>query len=181
MEEINEGENYEENCRKEMLKLKREIKIGKLLLYQKKNELKEQIEQNEKLKIDFNELYNKIKEISKNVRDYDLQNKNMEYDINSKIYEKQKLFNEINEEKLVPIKNYAENNDDFNYENYEILIYIKRNFNKNISMNDKVIFVYFFEYVNSSLLYKVLLLFASLLSNKFLFSSLILFGSFIKF
>ena len=120
MEEINEGENYEENCRKEMLKLKREIKIGKLLLYQKKNELKEQIERNEKLKIDFNELYNKIKEISKNVRDYDLQNKNMEYDINSKIYEKQKLFNEINEEKLVPIKNYAENNDDFNYENYEI-------------------------------------------------------------
>ena len=119
-DEINDENNYEENCRKELLKLKREIKISKLLLNQKKLELNEEIEKNEKFKNISNELIEKVKEISKDVQKYDVENKNMEYDIRFKIFEKEKLFKEIIEGKLVPLNNYVENNDDFNYDNYDI-------------------------------------------------------------
>ena len=119
-EEINDENNYEENCRKELLKLKREIKISKLLLNQKKMELNEEIGKNDKFKKITNELIEKFKEISKNVQKYDVENKNMEYDIRIKKYEKEKLFKEIIEGKLVPLNNYIENNDDFNYDNYDI-------------------------------------------------------------
>ena len=119
-EEINDENNYEENCRKELLKLKREIKISKLLLNQKKMELNEEIGKNDKFKKITNELIEKFKEISKNVQKYDVENKNMEYDIRIKKYEKEKLFKEIIEGKLVPLNNYVENNDDFNYDNYDI-------------------------------------------------------------
>ena len=119
-DEINDENNYEENCRKELLKLKREIKIIKLLLNQKNIELNEEIEKNEKFKNIFNELIEKVKEISKDVQKYDVENKNMEYDIRFKKFEKEKLFKEIIEGKLVPLNNYVENNDDFNYDNYDI-------------------------------------------------------------
>ncbi len=119
-DEINDENNYEENCRKELLKLKREIKISKLLLNQKKIELNEEIEKNEKFKNISNELIEKVKEISKDVQKYDVENKNMEYDIRFKKFEKEKLFKEIIEGKLVPLNNYVENNDDFNYDNYDI-------------------------------------------------------------
>ena len=119
-EEINDENNYEENCRKELLKLKREIKISKLLLNQKKMELNEEIGKNDKFKKITNELIEKFKEISKNVQKYDVENKNMEYDIRIKKYEKEKLFKEIIEGKLVPLNNYVDNNDDFNYDNYDI-------------------------------------------------------------
>ena len=119
-DEINDENNYEENCRKELLKLKREIKISKLLLNQKKMELNEEIERNEKFKNISNELIEKVKEISKDVQKYDVENKNMEYDIRFKKFEKEKLFKEIIEGKLVPLNNYVENNDDFNYDNYDI-------------------------------------------------------------
>ena len=119
-DEINDEDNYEENCRKELLKLKREIKISKLLLNQKKIELNEEIERNEKFKNISNELIEKVKEISKDVQKYDVENKNMEYDIRFKKFEKEKLFKEIIEGKLVPLNNYVENNDDFNYDNYDI-------------------------------------------------------------
>ncbi len=119
-EEINNENDYEKNCKKEYLKLKREIKISKLLLNQKKQELNEEFEKNEKLKIKYIELFDKIKEISEKSKIYELQNKDMEYDINLKEYEKQKLFKEITEGKLVPLNNEVENKDDFNYDNYDI-------------------------------------------------------------
>ena len=119
-EKINDQNDYEKNCKKEYFKLKREIKISKLLLNQKKQELNEEIEKNENLKKKFNELFDKVKEISEKSKIYELQNKNMEYDNSLKEYEKKKLFKEITEGKLVPLNNYAENNDDFNYDNYDI-------------------------------------------------------------
>ena len=119
-EEINNENDYEKNCKKEYLTLKREIKLSKLLLNQKKQELNEEFEKNEKLKIKYIELFDKIKEISEKSKIYELQNKDMEYDINLKEYEKQKLFKEITEGKLVPLNNEVENKDDFNYDNYDI-------------------------------------------------------------
>ena len=119
-EEINNENDEEKNYKKEYLKLKREIKISKLLLNQKKQELNEELEKKEKLKIKYIELFDKIKEISEKSKIYELQNKNMEYDINLKEYEKQKLFKEITEGKLVPLNNEVENKDDFNYDNYDI-------------------------------------------------------------
>ena len=62
MEDLNNNDNYE-NCRKEMLNLRREIQISKLLLYQKQKELNDENIKNGNLNNEFVLLINKINEL----------------------------------------------------------------------------------------------------------------------
>ena len=114
-------DNYEENCRKEFFKLKRELKISELLLDKKKEELKEEKEKNEKLNKDAQKIVDESNKLSNEIEDFEGKNKQLEEEIKLKNSELEKLVKKINEGKLVPLDNYSEDIfEKINYENYKI-------------------------------------------------------------
>ena len=110
-----------ENERKEFFKLKRELKISKLILYQKNQELKEIIEEKDKLKNENQMIIDKTNQLFKETNDLDEQSKKLEIDIKKKEDEQKELEKRINENKLVPLDDYEEEKfEQINYDNYNI-------------------------------------------------------------
>ena len=119
MEALNN--NYYENCKKELFRLKREIKISKLLLNQKKNEIKEAKKTNEKLKNDNQNFVEQINKLMKQINDCNEQNKIIEESNNLKKVELEELVKKINESKLIPLEEYYEDDDEqIDYDNFKI-------------------------------------------------------------
>ena len=120
MEDLNNNDNYE-NCRKEMLNLRREIQISKLLLYQKQKELNDENIKNGNLNNEFVLLINKINELMQKVSDYESENRKIQEENNKKKLEQEELFRKINELKLTPSENCFQYNDrQLNDENFEV-------------------------------------------------------------
>ena len=120
MEDLNNNDNYE-NCRKEMLNLRREIQISKLLLYQKQKELNDENIKNGNLNNEFVLLINKINELMQKVSDYESENRKIQEENNKKKLEQEELFRKINELTLTPSENCFQYNDiQLNDENFEV-------------------------------------------------------------
>ena len=116
-----ENNNNEENCRKELFKLKRELKISKLLLKKKKEELNEEKEKNDKLKNEQKAIFDEFNKLSKEIEEFKEKNVLIEENINLKNLELEELVGKINEGKLIPLDDYAEDYfEKINYENYKI-------------------------------------------------------------
>lgn len=113
--------NNEENCRKELFKLKRELKISKLLLKKKNEELNEEKEKNDKLKNEQKAIFEEFNKLSKEIEEFKEKNALIEENNNLKNLELEELVGKINEGKLIPLDDYAEDYfEKINYENYKI-------------------------------------------------------------
>ena len=123
MEYLNGNENNE-NEKKEFFRLKRELKISKLLLSDKIKELKEISLGVEKLKNENQMVLDKINLLYKEINDFDEKNKILEENSKMKEEEKKELGERIFERKLIPlipVEEYEQNNfDQINYDNYNI-------------------------------------------------------------
>ena len=120
MENLNNN-SYNDNCQKELFKLRRELKISKLLLHQKLKEIEEAKKTNEQLKSENQNFFDKVNQLLKEIKDYNEQNKNLEKNNNLKKLEQEELVKKINEGKLIPLDNYIEENDEqINYDNFPI-------------------------------------------------------------
>ena len=123
MEYLNGNENNE-NEKKEFFRLKRELKISKLLLSDKIKELKEISLGVDKLKNDNQMVLDKINLLYKEINDFDEKNKILEENNKMKEEEKKELGERIFERKLIPlipVEEYEENNfEQINYDNYNI-------------------------------------------------------------
>ena len=116
-----ENNNNEENCRKELFKLKRELKISKLLLKKKIEDLNEEKEKNDKLKNEQKTIFDEFNKLSKEIEEFKEKNVLIEENINLKNLELEELVGKINEGKLIPLDDYAEDYfEKINYENYKI-------------------------------------------------------------
>ena len=120
MENLNDN-SYNDNCQKELFKLRRELKISKLLLHQKLKEIEEAKKTNEQLKSENQNFFDKVNQLLKEIKDYNEQNKILEKNNNLKKLEQEELVKKINEGKLIPLDNYIEENDEqINYDNFPI-------------------------------------------------------------
>ena len=123
MEYLNGNENNE-NEKKEFFRLKRELKISKLLLSDKIKELKEISLGVDKLKNENQMVLDKINLLYKEINDFDEKNKILEENNKMKEEEKKELGERIFERKLIPlipVEEYEENNfEQINYDNYNI-------------------------------------------------------------
>ena len=123
MEYLNGNENNE-NEKKEYFRLKRELKISKLLLSDKIKELKEISLGVDKLKNENQMVLDKINLLYKEINDFDEKNKILEENNKMKEEEKKELGERIFERKLIPlipVEEYEQNNfDQINYDNYNI-------------------------------------------------------------
>ena len=123
MEYLNGNENNE-NEKKEFFRLKRELKISKLLLSDKIKELKEISLGVEKLKNENQMVLDKINLLYKEINYFDEKNKILEENNKMKEEEKKELGERIFERKLIPVipvEEYEENNfEQINYDNYNI-------------------------------------------------------------
>ena len=123
MEYLNGNENNE-NEKKEYFRLKRELKISKLLLSDKIKELKEISSGVDKLKNENQMVLDKINLLYKEINDFDEKNKILEENNKVKEEEKKELGERIFERKLIPlipVEEYEQNNfDQINYDNYNI-------------------------------------------------------------
>ena len=120
MENLNNN-SYNDNCQKELFKLRRELKISKLLLHQKLKEIEEAKKTNEQLKSENQNFFDKVNQLLKEIKDYNEQNKYLETNNNLKKLEQEELVKKINEGKLIPLDNYIEENDEqINYDNFPI-------------------------------------------------------------
>jgi exonuclease SbcC len=123
MEYLNGNENNE-NEKKEYFRLKRELKISKLLLSDKIKELKEISLGVEKLKNENQMVLDKINLLYKEINYFDEKNKILEENNKMKEEEKKELGERIFERKLIPlipVEEYEQNNfDQINYDNYNI-------------------------------------------------------------
>ena len=123
MEYLNGNENNE-NEKKEFFRLKRELKISKLLLSDKIKELKEISLGVEKLKNENQMVLDKINLLYKEINYFDEKNKILEENNKVKEEEKKELGERIFERKLIPlipVEEYEENNfEQINYDNYNI-------------------------------------------------------------
>ena len=120
MENLNNN-SYNDNCQKELFKLRRELKISKLLLHQKLKEIEEAKKTNEQLKSENQNFFDKVNQLLKEIKDYNEQNKILEKNNNLKKLEQEELVKKINEGKLIPLDNYIEENDEqINYDNFPI-------------------------------------------------------------
>ena len=123
MEYLNGNENNE-NEKKEYFRLKRELKISKLLLSDKIKELKEISLGVEKLKNENQMVLDKINLLYKEINYFDEKNKILEENNKMKEEEKKELGERIFERKLIPlipVEEYEENNfEQINYDNYNI-------------------------------------------------------------
>jgi len=123
MEYLNGNENNE-NEKKEFFRLKRELKISKLLLNDKIKELKEISSGIDKLKNDNQMVLDKINLLYKEINYFDEKNKILEENNKVKEEEKKELGERIFERKLIPlipVEEYEENNfEQINYDNYNI-------------------------------------------------------------
>ena len=123
MEYLNGNENNE-NEKKEFFRLKRELKISKLLLSDKIKELKEISLGVEKLKNENQMVLDKINLLYKEINYFDEKNKILEENNKIKEEEKKELGERIFERKLIPlipVEEYEENNfEQINYDNYNI-------------------------------------------------------------
>ena len=123
MEYLNGNENNE-NEKKEFFRLKRELKISKLLLSDKIKELKEISLGVDKLKNENQMVLDKINLLYKEINDFDEKNKILEENNKMKEEEKKELGERIFERKLIPlipVEEYEQNNfDQINYDNYNI-------------------------------------------------------------
>ena len=123
MEYLNGNENNE-NEKKEFFRLKRELKISKLLLSDKIKELKEISLGVDKLKNENQMVLDKINLLYKEINYFDEKNKILEENNKMKEEEKKELGERIFERKLIPlipVEEYEENNfEQINYDNYNI-------------------------------------------------------------
>jgi exonuclease SbcC len=123
MEYLNGNENNE-NEKKEFFRLKREFKISKLLLSDKIKELKEISLGVDKLKNENQMVLDKINLLYKEINYFDEKNKILEENNKMKEEEKKELGERIFERKLIPlipVEEYEENNfEQINYDNYNI-------------------------------------------------------------
>ena len=123
MEYLNGNENNE-NEKKEFFRLKRELKISKLLLSDKIKELKEISLGVEKLKNENQMVLDKINLLYKEINYFDEKNKILDENNKMKEEEKKELGERIFERKLIPlipVEEYEENNfEQINYDNYNI-------------------------------------------------------------
>ena len=123
MEYLNGNENNE-NEKKEFFRLKRELKISKLLLSDKIKELKEISLGVDKLKNENQMVLDKINLLYKEINYFDEKNKILEENNKVKEEEKKELGERIFERKLIPlipVEEYEENNfEQINYDNYNI-------------------------------------------------------------
>ncbi len=65
-----ENNNNEEILKKELFKLKRELKISKLLLKKKNEELNEEKEKNDKLKNEQKAIFDEFNKLSKEIEEF---------------------------------------------------------------------------------------------------------------
>jgi len=86
-----ENNNNEENCRKELFKLKRELKISKLLLKKKNEELNEEKEKNDKLKNEQKAIFDEFNKLSKEIEEFKEKNALIEENNNLKNLELEEL------------------------------------------------------------------------------------------
>ena len=120
MENLNNN-SYNDNCQKELFKLRRELKISKLLLHQKLKEIEDAKKTNEQLKSENQNFFDKVNQLLKEIKDYNEQNKILEKNNNLKKLEQEELVKKINEGNLIPLDNYIEENDEqINYDNFPI-------------------------------------------------------------